>query len=94
MSYMTDIVKRNDTSYNTLPKSEQKKHVLAYFNKFKPISKNLHMDAVDYLIEQSDGALLVKIYNEYQEVPTLIFIRCKRTCSLTYVRTYLLTHRH
>lgn len=71
LNYMTDVVKRHDTSYSTLPKSEQKKHVLGYFNKFKPISKNLHLDAVDYLIEQTDGALLVKIYNEYQEVPIL-----------------------
>ena len=46
------------------------------------------MDAVDYLIEQTDGALLVKIYNEYQEVPILLFMRYKRACSLTYILTY------
>jgi len=75
VKYMTEIVKRHDPNYNASPKSEQKKYVLSYFNKFKPISKNLHMDAVDYLIEQKDGALLVKIYNEYEEVPILSFFQ-------------------
>ena len=82
---MTEIVKRLDPSYATLSKSEQKKHVQGYFNKFKPISKNLHMDAVDYLIEQTDGTLLVNIYNEYQEV-------CLHTHTLTDLLTYLLTY--